>query len=96
VEPATWQAAPATDLESVAYLFAAVALCGEAACAPGWHDPLRATPRRPPPLPPPASPADMVAARRQFLDDHAAQLGEPLFEFLQRVRAGDAPYDLAF
>ena len=96
VEPATWTAEPATDLEAVAYLFAAVVLCGEAACAPGWHDPLRATRRLSPPLPPAATPADMVAARHQFLDDHAAQLGEPLFEFLRRVRAGETPYDFEF
>ena len=96
-EPAAWTAEPATDLEAVAYLFAAVALCGQAACAPAWYDPLRATPRLPPPLlPPPATPEDMVAARRQFLDDHAAQLGEPLFEFLRRVRAGETPYDFEF
>ena len=95
-EDAAWEAAPATDLEPVAYLFAAVALCGAAACAPGWHDPLRAKPRVSPPLPPPGGPADMVAARRAFLYNHEAQLGAPLFEFLRRVRAGEMPYDFEF
>ena len=95
-EDAAWEAAPATDLEPVAYLFAAVALCGAAACVPGWHDPLRATPRVSLPLPPPGGPADMVAARGAFLRDHAAQLGAPLFEFMRRVRAGETPYDFEF
>ena len=80
----------------MAYLFAAVALSGAAACAPGWHDPLRTKPRVSPPLPPPGGPADMVAALRAFLHDHEAQLGAPLFEFLRRVRAGEMPYDFEF
>ena len=95
-KPFTWTATPATDLEAVVYLFAAVTLCGQAACAPGWYDPMRVIPRLPPPLPPPPGPIDMVETRAQFLEQHAQQLGAPLFDFLRRVRAGEAPYDFAF
>jgi hypothetical protein len=97
-----YAAVPAVDLEPVAYLFAAVALGGERACAPLWHDQLRAPseggtkPRRSPPAPLLSSAADAVAARAKWLEAHLGALGEGVFAFLERVRAGEMPYDADF
>ena len=100
-QAATWTADASVDLEPVAYLYAAVALGSQLGCSPLWNygQPVR----RGGPLPPlallspsSASVAGMCAARANWLQQHRAELGEGVFDFLRRVQAGETPYDFTF
>ena len=100
-QAATWTADASVDLEPVAYLYAAVALGSQLGCAPLWNygQPVRRGGSLPPLAllsPSSASVAGMCVARANWLQQHRAELGEGVFDFLRRVQAGETPYDFSF
>jgi hypothetical protein len=95
---APWFADASVDLESVAYLYAAVALGSHMGCTPLWNYAPPA--RRGGPMPTldlvqgPRSAAQACDARARWLEEHRAQLGEGVFDFLRRLRSGETPCPL--